>query len=220
MKQIANNYTFHASEGVVTISGITIPLQRILSVVNATRNQVIFSAEPGRGATSANFVNGNTVLALQYDTTAFADSDSLSIYYDDGLSREEALTLTDLDKIAGSYPVEWLKAPAPGQEALRVPVDLGSSEVGQIKRVALLEVTGTAPADSTEILAENPNRNYLLFQNLSEQPIHLSFSGPATTSTLRVDGGWGLVFESGIAPTNAVAIVQTAQNQSYYLAHA
>jgi hypothetical protein len=214
MKQIANNYTFDASDKKVTLTGILVPLQRVLLIVNATRNQVIFNfAEAGRGAVNVESVSGNTVITLQYDTTAFADTDSLTIYYDDGLSREESLTLTDLDKIAGANPAEWLNAPGQGQVAARVPVN-------GVRTLAFAEIPGTAPEDPTDILPANAGRSYLLFQNLSEQPIHLSFSGPATTSSLRVDGGGGLVFESGIVPSNAVSILRTAENQKYYLAHA
>jgi hypothetical protein len=246
MKQIANNYTFDASDKKVTLTGILVPLQRVLLIVNATRNQVIFNfAEAGRGAMNVESVSGNTVITLQYDTTTFADTDSLTIYYDDGLSREESLTLTDLDKIAGANPAEWLKAPGQGQTAARVPVDLGSTSisfsgsnitvsnevevknsdgnpipVNGVRTLAFAEIPGTAPENPTDILPANAGRSYLLFQNLSEQPIHLSFSGPATTSSLRVDGGGGLVFESGIVPSNAVSILRTAANQKYYLAHA
>jgi hypothetical protein len=93
-------------------------------------------------------------------------------------------------------------------------------KVDQVKTLEFTQITGTAPENPTDILTANTGRNYLLFQNLSEQPIHLSFSGPATTSSLRVDGGGGLVFESGIVPSNAVSILRTATNQSYYLTHA
>jgi hypothetical protein len=93
-------------------------------------------------------------------------------------------------------------------------------KVDQVKTLEFAQISGTAPENPTDILPANAGRSYLLFQNLSEQPIHLSFSGPATTSSLRVDGGGGLVFESGIVPSNAVSILRTAVNQNYYLAHA
>jgi hypothetical protein len=85
--------------------------------------------------------------------------------------------------------------------------------------VAFSEVTGTAPAASTEVLGANAARRFLLIQNLSTAPFHISFGGIASTSTLRIDGGATLVFEGLVMPNQNIRMIQTQSNQGYYIAH-
>jgi hypothetical protein len=96
--------------------------------------------------------------------------------------------------------------------ASAVPVLLSSA--------AITETTGTAASTSTEVLASNSTRNYLLIQNLSTAPFHISFGGTASTSTLRIDGGGTLIFEGRFVPTSSVRMIRTEASQSYYIAHA
>lgn len=130
MKQIANLYSFDASSRRLAISGLSIPQARLLLVVNASRNEVLYNFAGGPGATSYAIEGGDTVLLLTADTTTHADTDALTIFYDDGLSREESLSITDLHTVRGSQPGAWLSAtqvPVTLADLVegRLPVDIG-----------------------------------------------------------------------------------------------
>ena len=112
MKKIVINYSFDASERIVTISGLVIPLERLLLIVNATRNQIIYSltgsghpSQPLGAALSQS--SGNTLVTLAFDTSGFSDSDKLSIFYDDGST--DGSTTSSLEAIDGVAPAAWLK---------------------------------------------------------------------------------------------------------------
>jgi hypothetical protein len=79
--------------------------------------------------------------------------------------------------------------------------------------------TGIAPENSTEVLVSSESRKYLLFQNLSTAPIHINFTNPASLSTLRIDARATLVFEGSFIPNNAINIIRTAPEQSYFIAY-
>lgn len=156
MKQIANQYEFDASERKVTIEGLSIPQARLLLIVNATRNQILYNFAGGPGSTAYAAEGGNTVVTLAADTTAFPDSDSLTIYYDDGASHEEVTTLTDIDSIKGSNPASWLAAgdvPVGGLN-LGSKADLASTEVSgdwsliALAKGILAQVFGKFPTPS------------------------------------------------------------------------
>jgi hypothetical protein len=211
MKQIANLYTFDAAARRVSITGISIPQARLLLIVNATLGQIIYNfAAPGLGATSYQAA-GNTVVTLACDTTAHSNSDQLTIFYEDGMNAEEVVMLADLNTVAGAAPAPWLK-----NGGGSVPVTLGGSAAG----VSLAEVTGTAALTSSEVLVANAARKYLLIQNLSTATMHLSLGGVASASTLRLDGGASLCFESNNIATNAILLIGTVAGQKYYIAHA
>jgi hypothetical protein len=206
MKQIANLYTFDAAARRVTITGITIPQARLLLIVNATLGQIIYNfAAPGLGATNYQAA-GNTVVTLACDTAAHSNSDQLTIFYEDGMNTEETVMLADLNTVGGAAPAPWLKTGGGS-----VPVTLG---------VSLAEVTGTAALTSSEVLVANAARKYLLIQNLSTATMHLSLGGVASASTLRLDGGASLCFESNNIATNAIRLIGTVAGQKYYIAHA
>jgi len=208
MKQIANLYSFDAAARQVTIQGITIPQARLLLIVNATLGQIVYNfAAPGLGA-SAYDAAGNTTLTLACDTSTHSNSDQLTIFYEDGMNAEEVVMLAELNTVGGAAPAPWLTT-----EGGNVPVAIASG-------MALSEVAGSASLSSTQVLAVNPARRYLLIQNLSAAALHLSFSGVAATSTLRLDSGASLCFEASAVPTNALRLLGTQAGQNYYIAHA
>jgi hypothetical protein len=134
MKQIASNYSFDASERKVTVQGLTIPLERLLLIVNATRNQIIYNltgtGHPTQplGAT-ASTAGGNSVFTLAFDTTGFLDSDKLSIFYDDGTSGGNTidggnLTITGIESEVEIKNDEGNPVPMVVPQNYRLPVDL------------------------------------------------------------------------------------------------
>lgn len=57
-------------------------LQKLYAVINVTRNQPIYVAgAPGLGATQTPTGNPN-IIALAFNTTGYASSDQLNVYYD------------------------------------------------------------------------------------------------------------------------------------------
>ena len=71
---------FNPAGRTITFIGMdSIKLERVLIVVNTTRNVVMYNFA---GTTSGGSVSGN-VLTLQFNTSGFASSDALLIYYDD-----------------------------------------------------------------------------------------------------------------------------------------
>lgn len=87
MKQQFNGtYTFTPSTGVVTLSGIDLPLERLYLIVNTTRNTPIFNfAVSGLGATRTfNAGTVSTSFDVAFDTSSHSSTDRLAIIYDDG----------------------------------------------------------------------------------------------------------------------------------------
>jgi hypothetical protein len=80
---VGNNYgsyTFNASTGVITLSGLPTPLAaiQVKLIVNAKTNTIIFNlADPTQTAT----ISGNTI-ALSYNTSGMNNSDPLQIFMD------------------------------------------------------------------------------------------------------------------------------------------
>ena len=81
MKIRITDYVFDASAKTVTSSSFD-GLEGILLITNVTDNVIIYNfADPLRG-----WVLVGTTLTLVYDTSTMSDSDSLQIFYDDGVS--------------------------------------------------------------------------------------------------------------------------------------
>jgi hypothetical protein len=89
MKQLATSYSFNASSKTVTLTGLDVPLNYVLLIVNATRNAIIYNlADAATGAQS--YAQGaNSVITLKADLAGMSNADKLTIFYDDG--KESAL---------------------------------------------------------------------------------------------------------------------------------
>lgn len=89
MKQLATTYAFSASAKTVTLNGVNVPQGHVLLIVNATRGSILYNfANANLGATAYS-QGANTTLTLAASTAGMADTDSLTIFYDDG--RETSL---------------------------------------------------------------------------------------------------------------------------------
>ena len=84
MKQLATNYSFNASAKTVTLTGLNVPLNYVLLIVNATRNAIIYNlADAATGAQS--YLQGvDSVITLKADLSGMSNADKLTIFYDDG----------------------------------------------------------------------------------------------------------------------------------------
>lgn len=73
------SYSFDASAQTITFSGLTLSLDNILVINNATANTLIYNfASSTTGAASFT----NNVLTLDYDTSSMNDADKLQIWVD------------------------------------------------------------------------------------------------------------------------------------------
>lgn len=75
----SNSYTFDASAGTITFSGIDLKPHQLLMINNVSRETIIYNPfVSGRGFSS--FANG--VLTLEFDTSTHDDADVLQVFYD------------------------------------------------------------------------------------------------------------------------------------------
>lgn len=97
MKTLVTTYTFDASAKTIAFGGyVTINLERVLLIVNATDNVIIYNfADATKGGTVA-----TNVLTLTYDTAAMDDTDKLLIYYDD-ITATQAISASVLEARIG-----------------------------------------------------------------------------------------------------------------------
>jgi len=182
MKKIVSSYSFDASERRITLTGLVVPLERLLLIVNATRNLIIYNltgtGHPTQplGATVAQN-SGNTVVTLAFDTTQFSDSDKLSIFYDDGTSGGNtidgsSLTITGIESEVEIKNDEGNPVPVVAPSNYRMPVDLRGSYDSS------LAVSGTvAVANSTTPLAVS---GPLTDEQLRGNPVPVAINGWAT----------------------------------------
>ena len=88
MKQVHANYTFVASTKTITLTGLNIAQDQLLLVTNATRGVIYynFASSSHRAVVTAGA--NTTVVLTDASTTGHADSDQLTIHYDDQLSTQ------------------------------------------------------------------------------------------------------------------------------------
>lgn len=182
MKQIVSNYSFDASERRITLTGLVVPLERLLLVVNATRNLIIYNltgtghpSQPLGATVTQN--SGNTVLTLAFDTTEFSDSDKLSIFYDDGTSGGNSidgsnLTITGIESEVEIKNDDGNPVPIVAPSNYRLPVDLRGSYDNSIP------VSGTVAVSngSTPLSVSGPLTN----DQLRANPVPVAVDGWAT----------------------------------------
>lgn len=79
-------------------------------------------------------------------------------------------------------------------------------------------VLGTATTTSSEKLAENIDRRYLLIQNIdSADDLHIGFDQAATTSMLKIEpGGW---YEPIMVPTSGINIRTDSNTAKFVILH-
>ena len=90
MKQIAPNYTYNKTTGVITLTGVNIDRDQLLLIVNTTRNVTYYNFADSATTLQAFTQGANTSLTLNSSvvtaSSAHANGDALIIYYDDQAS--------------------------------------------------------------------------------------------------------------------------------------
>ena len=119
-------------------------------------------------------------------------------------------------------PAEVGTAGSPSIDVLSVQgVSSGTPLAVRPRNGAITRTTGTTSGTantSTQALASNTDRQYLLIQNISDTDMYFNFGAAATTSNLLIaKSGGGIVFESGYVPTDAVNVICSAASKSFFI---
>jgi hypothetical protein len=201
-------------DGSITITSGTVTVSNEVEVTNddgspipvsgpLTDTQLRASAVPVSGTVNAN--------------VTFPTSQAVTGPLTDTQLRASAVPVSGTVTANVTFPTsQAVTGPLTNTELRANPVN-----VAQVNRFNFVGGAGTTTLISQEVVPWNDSRNYFLFQNLSEQPVYLSFNGPATSpNSLRIDGGGAVVFDSGIVPTNQIQVLGTAAGSNYYFLHA
>ena len=90
MKQIAPNYSYNKTTGVITLTGVNIDRDQLLLIVNTTRNVTYYNFADSATTLQAFTQGANTSITLASSvvsaSSAHTDADALTIYYDDQAS--------------------------------------------------------------------------------------------------------------------------------------
>ena len=104
------SYTFDASSGTITISGLNtdLTLDQFLLITNVADNVIIYNfSDPTKGGTVS-----NNVLSLTYDTSSMSDDDPLLIYldipkYQRSFDKVESYySSVQISERAGTFPID------------------------------------------------------------------------------------------------------------------
>lgn len=74
----------------------------------------------------------------------------------------------------------------------------------------LTDFSGTATSTSTQILAANSTRKFILIQNIGNQSIWINFGGAATvgSGSIEISGGATLILDGSFMPTEAIFAIR------------
>jgi hypothetical protein len=98
MKQLATSYTFNSTAKTVTLNGVNVPESQILLITG--KGKLLYSFADGIG--SAGYTQGtNSVITLQ-NSKGLINSDSLTIFYDDGLTDQQSVVQGNLTNRSGT----------------------------------------------------------------------------------------------------------------------
>lgn len=90
MRELITSYTFTASTKTITFIGLTFEIERLVLIVNQTKDVIIFA----NGVTGLGYSSyTSSTVVLDFDTTTHSDSDKLHIVYESD-SRLGSLTET------------------------------------------------------------------------------------------------------------------------------
>ena len=136
MKQIAPNYSYNKTTGVITITGVDIDRDQLLLIVNTTRNVTYYNFADSATTLQAFTKGSNTSITLASSvvsaSSAHTNADALTIYYDDQASSGTIGSLPNV-KIQG------FNGAGGGQY-----IDIGVTEQGAVPVVIESAVTALA----------------------------------------------------------------------------
>ena len=200
-------------------------------------NQIISSLGPLTGGTmsiNANLTEIEALLTtLQADVadgitvssgtvTANAGTGSFTVAQATAANLKGQVQILNSAGSAVVAPAEVGTAGSPSIDVLSVQgVSSGTPLAVRPRNGAITRTTGTTSgtaSTSTQALASNADRQYLLIQNISDTDMYFNFGAAATTSNLLIaKSGGGIVFESGYVPTDAVNVICSAASKSFFI---
>lgn len=167
--------------------------------------------------------------ATRLDKYYFA-TDQGKYYYSDGSKwREKIVDLTDIDPdtearvMCGITPtggINPIKISDQGALLLSGSISVGNVNASSFTSGALLDKSGgfvVATANtSIQVVAQNANRKYFFFQNISDTDMYLSIGGTAslTSGMLMAKNGGGISCDSFV-PTQAITVFCTAAGKNF-----
>ena len=132
MKQIAPNYTYNKTTGVITLTGVNIDRDQLLLIVNTTRNVTYYNFADSATTLQAFTQGANTSITLASSivsaSSAHTNADALTIYYDDQVS-SGAVTVGNSVNI-NSLPSIRINPNYNGQDGNNGPVVEADSNLG------------------------------------------------------------------------------------------
>jgi hypothetical protein len=210
MKQLATSYSFNVLAKTVTLTGLNVPLNYVLLIVNATRNAIIYNlADTATGAQS--YLQGvDSVITLKADLSGMSNADKLTIFYDDG--KESALIAVQgpkgdtgaagtttwsgiTEKPTDFTPATHASTHATGGSDALTPADIGASATGHTHSAADIEFAtqdaGTGnewtPVDANEVAGRANNAFHSVNSVGADVANHISnFSNPHSVTASQV----------------------------------
>lgn len=161
MKQIAPNYTYNKTTGVITLTGVNIDRDQLLLIVNTTRNVTYYNFADSATTLQAFTQGANTSITLNSAvvsaSSSHANADALTIYYDDQVT-------ANLGNVVGFAPgdppdqavrIAWTSDDTlrgagldAGGEPLPIQIYLGNSVGNRVTTGNPLPISGTVTANT------------------------------------------------------------------------
>jgi hypothetical protein len=83
------------------------------------------------------------------------------------------------------------------------------------RTAGIVQLPGLVGTSSIEVRVSEPQRKYLLIQNLSSAPIHVGFGSSADTNMTRIESLGSLCFEGSFVPSSRIELIGTQADQKY-----
>lgn len=197
------SYTFNASTRRVTFSGVSLTLDRILAIINVTRNVVIYDPTSSSKGGSLS----GSVLTLTYNTAGHSNSDALIIKLNvDGnllkpylfAGGQDGITATSSSLVVSAIQYASTNGASSGNDRLRVPssfVNLNAVNISAItsiwtpavgKRFRFMGGTFSVSANASVLFEDNSAGSFIFRTPILEanKPYTIPYIGNGRLSGL------------------------------------
>jgi len=230
MKQIAPNYTYNKTTGVITLTGVNIDRDQLLLIVNTTRNVTYYNFADSATTLQAFTQGANTLLTLNSSvitaSSAHANGDALIIYYDDQASISGTVTANIFGQDEIGNPVNFQIGIGGGDNvANAIPIGFNDNinNFSIVSSNSPLPITGTVTihanvatyvgrdsftsTTAATIASANENRKALTIFSEGPGLLYVCAGSSCTTTSYQVRLSAGEYWE---CPTGQLALIHTA----------
>jgi hypothetical protein len=200
MKQIAPNYSYNKTTGVITLTGVDIDRDQLLLIVNTTRNVTYYNFADSATTLQAFTQGANTSITLASSvvsaSSAHTNADALTIYYDDQASSGTIGSLPNV-KIQG------FNGAGGGQY-----IDIGVTEQGAVPVVIESAVTALAGNNFSQEIYNG----IFTFSENAQMGVYVTDplpNGSNNIGRVTVDAGTVTSLAGGETPTSGTATLTT-----------